>query len=71
MTRSVRLAAYSVDPPALDPFHSFDPESFVAISMIADSLVHFDANGDPQPSLATRWERTGPMTMEFELRQGV
>jgi len=67
----VRLAVYSVDPPALDPFFAFDPESFVAISMIADSLVFFDEQGRAQPGLAIEWELTSPVTMELELRRGV
>ncbi len=71
MPTSVRLAAYSVDPPALEPYSSFDPESFVATSMIADSLVHCDQQGNAAAGLATSWRHTSPVTIEFELRRDV
>jgi ABC-type transport system substrate-binding protein len=67
----MRVAMLSVDPIGLTPFTSFDPDSFSLMSAIADALIAIDANGVVQPALATAWERTSPLTMEFELRRGV
>lgn len=71
MMTTVRIGAYSSDPPACDAFHAFDPESYVAISAINDSLVYIDAAGEIRPGLAIDWQRIDPVTMEFELRRGV
>lgn len=67
----LRLAVYAAPPAALDTFHSFDPESFVVASMIADALVMIDVHGELVPNLATRWERDTPVSAVFELREGV
>jgi ABC-type transport system substrate-binding protein/signal transduction histidine kinase len=67
----MRVALLSVDPIGLTPFTSFDPDSFSLMSTIADALIAIDENGVVQPALATAWERTSPLTMEFELRRGV
>jgi len=69
--KTATLGIYSVDPPALDAFHSFDPESFVTLLAISDALIAIGPEGDVEPSLATAWERTSPLTMEFQLREGV
>lgn len=37
----------------------------------AETLVRLDANGTPQPMLATSWERTGDTEWTFRLRDGV
>lgn len=65
------LGLYSVDPTALDTFHSFDPESFVCILAIADALIAISAEGEVVPALAVSWDQTSPVTLEMELRQGV
>jgi len=69
--KTAKLGIYSVDPPALDAFHAFDPESFVTLLAISDALVAISPEGDVIPSLATGWERTSPLTLELELREGV
>lgn len=68
---TVRLGLYANDPPALDTFHSFDPESFVVASLIADPLVHLNADGQMCPNLATSWRQESPTRTVFTLRQGV
>lgn len=68
---TLRIGAYASDPPALNAFQSFDPESFVAISMMHDALLHVDQDGTLQPSLAVRWERDSPVSAVFWLREGV
>lgn len=71
MSSIVRIAAYSSDPPGCDTFHSFDPDSYVIISAINDSLVYIDTEGRIQPSLAISWNRVDALTVDFQLRQGV
>ena len=67
----LRLAVYAAPPVALDNFHSFDPESFVVGSMLADSLVYIDEHGRLVPWLATAWERESPVSLVMDLRRGV
>jgi peptide/nickel transport system substrate-binding protein len=71
MVRSVKVAVFSVDPPGMTTFHSFDPDSFTVISAINDALIYIDNEGGVQPALATSWRRISPLEMEFTLRQGV
>lgn len=37
----------------------------------AETLIRLNADGDPQPFLATDWEQLDPKTWRFEIRQGV
>jgi peptide/nickel transport system substrate-binding protein len=67
----VRIGVFSSDPSACDAFHAFDPESGIIYPAINDSLVYIDCEGAIQPALATAWRRLDPVTMEFDLRQGV
>src|SRR5690349_4654986 len=71
MSSTVRIAAYSTDPPGCDSFHAQDPESFVLIPAVADSLAHVDIDGHIRPALATGWQRVDPVTMDFDLREGI
>ncbi|MDB4986523.1 MAG: gsiB [Myxococcaceae bacterium] len=71
MDRSVKVAIFSVDPPGLTTFHSFDPDSFTVISAVNDALIYIDNEGDVQPALATSWRRICPLEMEFTLRKGI
>lgn len=71
MARKVKVALYSVDPPGLTTFRTFDPESFSLISTINDALIYIDTEGAVQPALATAWRRISPLEMEFDLRRGV
>ncbi|MEM9493940.1 MAG: ABC transporter substrate-binding protein, partial [Myxococcota bacterium] len=48
-----------------------DPESGIIYPAINDSLVYLDSEGEMQPGLATAWHRVDPLTMEFQLREGV
>lgn len=67
----VRIGVFSSDPSACDAFHAFDPESGIIYPAINDSLVYIDCAGTIQPALAIAWRRLDPVTMEFDLRQGV
>ncbi|MEZ4233961.1 MAG: ABC transporter substrate-binding protein [Polyangiaceae bacterium] len=71
MTRAVKIGLYSVDPPGLTAFHTFDPESFSIIPAINEGLTYIDSEGEVQPALATSWKRLSPVEMEFTLRRGV
>jgi ABC-type transport system substrate-binding protein/two-component sensor histidine kinase len=71
MTTKIKVALYSVDPPGLTTFRTFDPESFSVISAINDALIYIDTEGAVQPGLATAWRRVSPLEMEFDLRRGV
>jgi len=37
MHNSVKVAIFSIDPPGLTTFHTFDPESFAVISLVNDA----------------------------------
>ncbi|MCG8422019.1 MAG: ABC transporter substrate-binding protein [Proteobacteria bacterium] len=69
--RAVRIGAFSSDPAACDAFHGMDPECGIVYAAINDSLVYIDSEGVVQPGLATAWRRIDPLTMEFDLREGV
>jgi ABC-type transport system substrate-binding protein/signal transduction histidine kinase len=71
MRSTAKVALFSVDPPGLSTFKTFDPESFSLISAINDALIYIDSEGAVRPSLATAWRRVSPLEMEFTLRQGV
>lgn len=65
---TLRIAAYASDPPAMDTFHAFDPDSFMVTSLINDALIYVDRDGNVAPSLAVAWERDTPTSMVFTLR---
>ena len=67
----VRIGVFSADPSACDAFHAFDPESGIVYPAINDSLVYLDCEGTIRPALAIDWRRLDPVTMEFDLREGV
>jgi ABC-type transport system substrate-binding protein/signal transduction histidine kinase len=67
----VRIAFYTSFPPAISPFHSFDPDSWVCASACYDTLVVLGIDGQLIPLLATDYRAITPLCMEFELRQGV
>lgn len=69
--QTLRIAMYAADPPALDAFQSFDPDSFAVFGLIHDALVYIDAEGRVAPGLATSWRRESPSSMVFTLREGV
>ncbi len=67
----LKVGAFTDAPPPICAFHSFDPESFIAIALINDALVYLDPEGKVAPALATSWELLNPTTLEFKLRKGV
>lgn len=71
MKTALRVAVFSVTPPGLTLFKSFDPDSNVVISAICDGLVYIDEDGAVQPALATAWRQLSPTLHELDLREGV
>lgn len=59
------------DPEGLNPLHVFSEKAHVIIQQVNEALVKFDPSGKLEPDLAERWERVGPTTMRFFLRQGL
>ena len=66
------VIASSEDVISLDP-HMLDSNNPTgsAIWSMFDSLVRRDKDGQPQPRLATSWERADDVTWRFHLREGV
>lgn len=58
-------------PSTFDPRVEADAQSERISQLIFDPLVERDANYQPQPALAERWEYPDPLTCVFHLRQGV
>ena len=48
-----------------------DDSSILVKAAVIEGLVDADATGQPQPGLATAWERIDANTWEFDLREGV
>jgi ABC-type transport system substrate-binding protein/PAS domain-containing protein len=71
LRKPLNLAVFSVDPPSVDMLHGLDPESFVIVSALADSLIYIDVDGTIQPALATSWQQVSPTVWRFQLRGGV
>jgi peptide/nickel transport system substrate-binding protein len=55
----------------LDPALITAAASFQIIAPVYDQLVSFDADNQPQPSLAESWETPDDTTFVFTLREGV
>ncbi|MGO9018214.1 MAG: ABC transporter substrate-binding protein [Syntrophobacteraceae bacterium] len=70
--KTLKVASFTADVPAITSLDtSFDPDSYIIITQIFDSLVHIDLDGKRTPALATSWTLVDDTTYEFELRKGV
>src|SRR5713226_86145 len=58
-------------PVTLDPRIESDAQSERIAQLMFDPLVERDANFEPQPALAERWEFLDPLTCVFHLRSGI
>ncbi len=67
----LNIVTFTTDPPAADPLHAFDPDSYELISQIFDPLVYFGYDGNIEYGLATAYRKLGPTTIQFALRKGV
>ncbi len=66
----VRLGA-DVDAETLDPRLTRNTTAYRVADLLFDGLVELDANLDPRPGLAERWENPEPTVWIFHLRPGV
>ncbi|MBF8289302.1 MAG: putative transporter substrate-binding protein [Chloroflexi bacterium] len=48
-----------------------DDAFLLTLSGVGETLIRAGFNGEPEPFLATEWSRTGDLTWEFTLREGV
>ena len=64
--------AFASEPEPLDTYKIAGREGLILARHVYDGLLYKDLDtGEILPALAKTWERTGPLTMEFELREGV
>jgi peptide/nickel transport system substrate-binding protein len=64
--------AFAAEPEPLDTYKIAGREGLILARHIYDGLLYKNLDtGEIVPALAESWEFTGPLTMEFTLRQGV
>lgn len=68
---TLRVGIYALAPSRGDPFRLVGAPGMYVWSALYDSLTEIGPGGVPQPSLATGWERDGPLRWRFHLRPGV
>ncbi len=59
----------STDPPDLDPFIQSGGASERVKTMLYDSLLAYDMEGNVVPAVAESWENPGPTTYVFKIRK--
>lgn len=64
--------AFALEPEALDTYKIAGREGLILARHIYDGLLYKDLDtGEIKPALASAWRFVDPMTMEFDLREGV
>ncbi len=64
--------AFAAEPEPLDTYKIAGREGLILARHIYDGLLYKDLDtGEFKPALAKSWKFTGPLTMEFDLREGV
>lgn len=64
--------AFAAEPEPLDTYKIAGRQGLILARHIYDGLLYKNLDtGEIVPALAESWEFTGPLTMEFTLRQGV
>lgn len=64
--------AFALEPEALDTYKIAGREGLILARHIYDGLLYKDLDtGEIKPALASAWRLVDPMTMEFDLREGV
>jgi peptide/nickel transport system substrate-binding protein len=64
--------AFALEPEALDTYKIAGREGLILARHIYDGLLYKDLDtGEIKPALASAWRFIDPMTMEFDLREGV
>jgi peptide/nickel transport system substrate-binding protein len=62
---------YSADPIALCGVYANDPDAGTFYTLLYDSLVYVDFDGNLKPGLAVSWKQIDGKTYQFKLRKGV
>ncbi|GAB5378305.1 MAG: ABC transporter substrate-binding protein [Acuticoccus sp.] len=64
--------AFAAEPEPLDTYKIAGRQGLILTRHVYDGLLYKNLDtGEIVPALAASWERTGPLTMEFTLREGV
>lgn len=64
--------AFKSEPEPLDTYKIAGRQGLILARLVYDCLLYKNAEtGEIVPALAKSWKRTDPLTMEFELRQGI
>src|SRR4051794_38132385 len=65
-------AAFALEPEAPDTYKIAGREGLILSRHLYDGLLYKDLDtGEIKPALAKAWRVVDPMTMEFDLREGV
>lgn len=65
------VVAVSSEPGSLAPYSHNNQQAFIPATLVYESLIAKDDNGEYQPKLATEWKYTDDLTLEVTLREGV
>jgi peptide/nickel transport system substrate-binding protein len=70
-TKQELVIAFEQDTISFDMHNYRSGQDMIAGSLVYETLVSFDKDGNIVPKLATSWERIDPLTWKFYLRKGV
>lgn len=70
MATTVKIA-FDADPISLDPHEQLSESTLQFSHLTFDPLLRWKKNGEFEPRLATKWQRMGPKTVRFFLRQNI
>ncbi len=71
VTKDNLVVAVSSEPGSLAPYSHNNQQAFIPATLVYESLIVKDDNGEYQPCLATEWSFTDDVTLEVTLREGV
>ncbi|OAN26617.1 ABC transporter substrate-binding protein [Pseudomonas oryzihabitans] len=64
--------ASDTEPENVSPYHNDAREGVILAHLAWDTLIYRDPQtGEYKPMLATHWQQVDPLTLDFDLRQGV
>lgn len=69
--RDVLVMAINSEPGTLNPYDHDLTNAFLLTSLVFETLIEKDADGNFQPKLATEWNWIDDTTVQFKLREGV
>lgn len=68
---SLKIAAFSQDPPSISPFDAAGPDAFFVVNAVFDSLMFVNAKGNLEFGLAYKHEKLSPTKHRLYLRKGI